>query len=163
MQPLEIGLVVRERRLALGLTPAQLALFATLSPREVAQIEEGAEGECSYVQLFQVLQVLGLRLRLDRPRDFPNALALAARSASTSYAKVLTAPALSAMLESGELCDEFQPHILTLLDEVPVPLVLCALRQVARDSSTPAASMLRHIGRWAVALQATQRGWYGEP
>lgn len=86
------------------------------------------------------------------------ALAIVARSVSTSYKEVLTPTILADILRSGVLPERYAPHLMSLLDEVPLSLV----DQAVSEASTDAVSMAqirRHLGRWAKQWQVCRQVW----
>jgi HTH-type transcriptional regulator/antitoxin HipB len=58
-----IGRQLRERRRALGITQAELAVRSELSRRTITAMEKG-ETDITLTRLLSVLQVLGMQLRL---------------------------------------------------------------------------------------------------
>jgi hypothetical protein len=77
-----------------------------------------------------------------------NALAIAARSVSTSYGDVLTADELAQMLRSGVVPECYQAHLMYLLDETPLPVVLQAVSEAATVDA-PAEKIMEDLRVWA--------------
>ena len=91
-----------------------------------------------------------IQVSIDSLRNAGNALAIAARSISTSYKEVVTAHQLAEMLRSGEAPERFHPHLMALLDETPLPLVIQAVAEAATSEITT-HQINHHLHRWAAA------------
>jgi len=156
----EIGQQIREQRRALGLTQEQLAKLSELSRTTINQMENGTLVDLGYAKLSQLLAVLGLDLQAKPATGLDHALAVAARTASTSYRNTLAPETLANMLASGEAPQEYRPHLLTLLDETPLPVVIKAIQEAAQRS--PAATprkMMQHMAKWADELHSYRAVW----
>lgn len=86
------------------------------------------------------------------------ALAIAARSVSTSYKEVLTPASLAHILRSGIAPERYAPHLMSLLDEVPLPLVARVINEAA-TSTVPASQIRRHLSLWAAQWQVCRQIW----
>jgi len=155
----EIGSDIRKQRLEMGLTQEQLARLTELSRTTINQLENGTLSDLGYAKLSHILSVLGLDLQAQPAKGLQHALAVAARTASTSYKTTLSPEVLVQMLESGEARPEFRPHLMTLLDETPLPVVVKAVHEAARNSSTTSRKMMRHLAAWAEELHAHRTVW----
>jgi len=156
----EIGARIRKQRSALGLTQEQLARLTELSRTTINQLENGTLRDLGYAKLAHILGVLGLDLQAEPAKGLNHALAVAARTASTSYKTPLSPEILAQMLESGEARPEFRPHLMTLLDETPLPVVVKAVYEAAQHSSTVTPrKMIQHLASWAHELHAHRTVW----
>jgi transcriptional regulator with XRE-family HTH domain len=160
MRLAEIGDQIRTQRLEIGLTQEQLANLAELSRTTINQLENGTLHDLGYGKLMHVLGVLGLDLQAQPAKGLQHALAVGARTASTSYKISLSPEILAHMLESGESRPEFRPHLMTLLDETLLPVVVKAVHEVAQNSSTlTSRQMIRHLATWADEQQTSRAVW----
>lgn len=160
MRLYEIGELIKRQRIALGLTQQQVARLAELSRTTVNQIENGTLNDLGFAKLTHLLGILGLDLQAHPAKGPSRALEIAARTASTSYQPALTAQALAVMFKTGELQDEYRPHLTTLLDETPLPLVIRAIHEVAQGSqATTTRTIMGHMAKWAVELRAHRTVW----
>jgi transcriptional regulator with XRE-family HTH domain len=156
----EIGQRIREQRRALGLTQEQLARLSELSRTTINQMENGTLVDLGYTKLSNLLSLLGLDLHAQPATGLNHALEVAARTASTSYKKTLGPEKLAEMLTSGEAPDEYRPHLMTLLDETPLPVVIKAIQEAAQRSPTATPrKMIRHLAKWADELHSYRRVW----
>lgn len=156
----EIGKRIREQRLAMGLTQDQLARMGELSRTTINELENGTLVDLGYARLTNLLGVLCLDLQVQPAKGLGHALIVAARTASTSYKNVLTPDVLVEMLESGRAPAEYHPHLMTLLDETPLPVVLKAIQEAAQRSSTATPrKMMQHMAAWAAEFRSHRAVW----
>ena len=159
MQLREVGMHVHEKRKEFGISQAQLAKLAGLSRTTINQLENGVLEDLGYTKLNHVMGLLGMIFDAsDRVKKSP-ALTTAARAASTSYTKLLNAETLKHILQSGVVPEDFKPHVMTLLDETPVPLVLSAIREASVETNTPAKTVMKHVAAMAKSLHAHRAVW----
>ena len=119
MDLVELGGEIHSKRIEVGLLQEHVAKFAGLSRVTVNQLENGALKDLGYTKLKAVMDILGIGLEPVQRSGLKNALAVAARSVSTSYRDELSPGVLASMLRSGEAPVQFQPHLMPFLDEVP--------------------------------------------
>lgn len=136
----DIGQLVHGRRQALGLSQARLALMSGLSRATINQLETGC-----------LVDLVGLNLDAGTRKGHAHALQSVSQSASVSY-KTLLDPAA---LVDGALPKGITPHIATLLDEVPLSLIVAAVEEVASQSSTPPKLLWKHVFHWAKDLHSS--------
>ena len=86
------------------------------------------------------------------------ALAVVARSVSTSYKEVLAPAILADILRSGIAPERYAPHLMSLLDEVPLPLLSLAIDE-ASTAAVPATQIRHHLGRWAKQWHVCRQVW----
>jgi len=86
------------------------------------------------------------------------ALAIVARSVSTSYEVVLASTVLADILRSGVVPERYAPHLMALLDEVPLPLVARAIDE-ASTISVPVSQIRHHLSLWARQWQVCRKVW----
>lgn len=156
----EIGQRIKEQRRALGLTQEQLARLSELSRTTINQMENGTLVDLGYAKLSHLLAVLGLDLQARPATGLEHALVVAARTASTSYKKPLAPETLAEMLASGDAPDEYRPHLMTLLDETPLPVVLKAIQEtVQRSPAATPRKVMQHMAKWAEELHSYRAVW----
>lgn len=154
----QIGNKVHNQRVQTGLLQEQLAKLAGLSRVTINQLENGTLKDLGYSKLKAVMDILGVGMETVQPTRMKNALTVAARSISTSYRDVLTADMLAKILRSGEAPEQFQPHLMALLDETPLPIVV----QVVAEAATPeiqARKIIKHLGLWAKQWKVGRTVW----
>jgi len=159
----EIGVRVRERREALGLSQELLAKLAGLSRATINQLETGTLNDLGVTKLAALMELVGLRLeatpRASKRASSRHALLMASRTASVSYKTPLEPSQLAKALVTGELPDTLLPHMATLLDEAPLPLVVSAVEEAAERGHVPPKRIWRHLTRWAHELHSPRQVW----
>lgn len=154
----EIGGEIHSKRIQAGLLQEHVAKFAGLSRVTINQLENGTLKDLGYTKLKAVMDVLGLDMETVQPAGLKSALAVAARSVSTSYRDVMTAEMLSTMLRSGVAPEQFQPHLMALLDETPLPVVVKAVAEAATPD-VPAKKIMKHLSLWAKEWKVCRTVW----
>jgi transcriptional regulator with XRE-family HTH domain len=155
----EIGLQVRQRRRALGLSQERLARLSHLSRVTVNQLETRRLEEIGVSKLAALMDLLGLRLQAEQGRAPERALLMATRSASVSYRTPLSPVAFSKALIAGTLPDTIRPQVATLIDEAPLPVLIAAIEEVARESEVSPQRLWRHLVDWARELRSPRPAW----
>ncbi|CAG9215838.1 Transcriptional regulator [Paraburkholderia tropica] len=158
MQLYEIGQAVAQRRAELDLTQAQLAKLAGLSRVTVNQFEAGKVNDLGVNKLIPLLSVLGLELAA-LPRSEQRGLHKATVSANVSYKGHLTERTLAKALASGKIPEGYESQISTILDEVPVPVVVKAVEEAARSSGTPTRQIWKTLATWSKDLHLYRGVW----
>ena len=125
-----LGTRIRQRRKRLGLTQARLAAMTGLSRASINALEAGTT-DLGLAKVLKIVEVLGLELRLGKPRTKPGRwLEAAARSASVSYREALPPTVFAQAAKNGEIPAEYLPHVATLLEEASPTLLVRALNEV---------------------------------
>lgn len=148
MNILEAGNAIQAARLDAGLSQEQLAKFAGLSRVTINQLENGSLDEIGYAKLMNILGILGLDMQIQPARGLKNALSIAARSISTSYRDAVQPESLAQILRSGIVPPIYRAHLSTLLDEIPLPLVVKAVKEAA-TTDMPAKKIMKNLEHWA--------------
>jgi HTH-type transcriptional regulator/antitoxin HipB len=135
----DLGGEIRKVRLARGLTQARLAAEVGLSRKTLNLLENGLVGDLGIRKVFAVLKKLGIDLAIVEPHTGsrrPDYVRMACTTANVSYKSALTEDELVRALLTGKAPPRREPHIRTLLDEAPLPL-LSGLAAEAGRWSTP--------------------------
>jgi transcriptional regulator with XRE-family HTH domain len=155
----DLALIVQSRREALGLSQDRLAKLCGLSRATVNQLENGSLVDLGAAKLLALLSLLGIALDVQAKPAKTNALALLSQTVSVSYREALKPAELSRALVDGHLPGAITPHVATLLDEAPLPLIMGAVEQVARSTHTPPKTLWKHLVQWAQALHSPRAVW----
>lgn len=158
MNLVQLGGEIHNKRVQTGLLQEHVARFAGLSRVTINQLENGTLTDLGYTKLKAVMDILGLDMATIPRSGMKSALAVAARSVSTSYRDVLTPDMLSLMLRSGHAPEQFQPHLMALLDETPLPVVVKAVAEAATPD-VPAKKIMKHLGQWARQWKVCRTVW----
>ena len=157
-----VGELIRARRVALGLSQAQLAGLANLSRTTINLLENGVLNDLGVVKTMQMLDLLGLEFQAVQAYYTANrnALRMASISASVSYKEKLSAEELLKALTSGIIPPKKLPHIGTLLDELPQNMLVAAVEEAAGLSQVQAKKIWSHVYQWAAELQSPRPIWH---
>lgn len=155
----EIGQLVQARRLALGLSQARLASMSGLSRATINQLETGSLVDLGAAKLIALLDLVGINLDAGTRKGHKHALQSVSQSASVSYKTLLDPDALAAAMVDGAIPERLTPHIATLLDEVPLSLIVAAVEEVALSSSKSPKLLWKHLFHWAKDLQSPRGVW----
>jgi transcriptional regulator with XRE-family HTH domain len=155
----EIGLCVRDRREALGLSQDRLAKLAGLSRATINQLETGTLIDLGVAKLAALMDLVGLRLDASARTPSRRGLLMASSTASVSYKVPIQAAQLAEALATGNLPSRLIPHLATFLDEAPLPLVVSAVEEAAERRHVRPKHIWRHLARWARQLKSPRRVW----
>lgn len=156
----QLGTIVRERRVELGLNQTQIAAMSELSRTTVNLLENGSINDIGFAKITNLLSVLGIELQTSNiGQKKCNSLLMASRSSSVSYLETISAEELSNALTTGVVPHNKIPHIATLVDELPVALIVSAVEKAANDSDVAPKKIWGHINRWAMDFQSPRSIW----
>lgn len=150
----------------MGLTQTAVARLAGLSRATVNQLEADAIQDLSLRRTARLLDVLGLTLSIADPRaragkraQSSDALEIAARTASVSYRRSLTAPELRQILLHEEVPAAFKPHVHALLEEAPVSLLAAVVERVHAHDGVERPQVWQRMRELARQLQCSRDLW----
>jgi transcriptional regulator with XRE-family HTH domain len=153
---------VLRRRLELGLTQTALAQIAGISRATVNGLERGQLKNLSLGRLARLLNVIGLKLQYEPSRESTgNIVDLAAQMCSVSYSASMPPLALSDALITGQIPKDYEAHFITLLDELPMPIVVRLVEAVAAHSGQSPSKIWKHLGLWATTFDSPRMEWHG--
>jgi DNA-binding XRE family transcriptional regulator len=154
----QIGDAIHSKRIETGLLQNHLAKFAGLSRVTINQLENGTLKDLGYTKLKAVMDILSLDMETVRTSGMKSALTVAARSVSTSYRDVITPDVLATILRSGVVSEAFQPHLMALLDETPLPVLVNAVAEAA-TLDVPAKKIMKNLSLWAKQWKVCRKVW----
>ena len=161
MELVELGATIRRTRLASGMSQAQMARMAGVSRATINYVETGRSA-IGADALLRILPPLGLSIapspsvagRADRP-----AVELLAASASVSFHETIPVAEVERALVTGAFADPWLPHITTIIDEASNSLLLRAVREIAAQTSLPAAAIWRNLRALAQTVSSPNKRW----
>ncbi len=131
-----MGKLIRIERIAIGISQAELAVLSGLSRVTIGNLESGKLHDLGMQKLGRICTVLGLDLALSsasaKQSDW---LRVAAQTASTGYKAILAPDQLARMLLSGHVQAEYAPHMISLLQEAPKPVLYGAINYTSCDGA----------------------------
>lgn len=154
----QIGNEIHRRRVEIGLLQEHGANLAGLSHLTINQLEKGTLKDLGYAKLKEVIEVLGLEIKIIRSPGLKSPLAVAARSISTSYREVISPDMLATVLRSGVVPEHFWPHLMAFLDETTLPVVVEAVAEAATPT-VPVKKIMKNLSRWAKQWKVCRTVW----
>ena len=164
---LELGQAIHIRRTDMGLTQTALAKLSGLSRATVNQLENGSAADLSLTRASRLLSSLGLSVVISPPRtkrtkvvkSKSSALDIAARTASVSYSRSVTADELCQVITTNVLPEAIQVHMATLLDEAPLSVLAAAVEQVHAEQGLARAQVWKNLRAMATSLKSDRAIW----
>ena len=154
----EIGAEVQSKRLEAGLLQEHVAKLSGLSRVPINQLENGTLSDLGFSKLKGVLDIFGVEISMAPPSGLKSALAVAARSISTSYREIISPETLSEVLRSGEAPERFHPHLMAFLDETPLPVAIRAVTEAATPDSPP-KKIMKNLANWSKQWRTCRTVW----
>ncbi len=152
----ELGFEIRKRRIARGLTQAQLANAAGVSRTTLTQFENGVFGDLGVRKVLALLDQLGLTLSVQAAQTgHPDFIQMACTTANVSFRAKLTEDELIRALLTGKVPARKQPHLRTLLEDAPVVLLDGLISEVGRWSKP--GRIETNLGRIVKQVGAKER------
>jgi transcriptional regulator with XRE-family HTH domain len=153
----ELGYEIRKARLARDLTQAQLAEAARLSRTTLNQLENGLFPDLGVKKVQAILDRLGLDLTVEPAQKArrPDFIQMACTTASVSFKESLAPDELVRVLLSGKVPRDRRPHLRTLLEEAPRPLLEGLVQQVGKWSKP--GKLAANVERIAAELGVSKR------
>lgn len=130
----ELGSVIKEYRVASGLSQNELAALSSVSRSTLIALEKGQLKELGASKLFVITDLLGIGLSYNRKTpSFNDAMDIkkAINSSNVSYYTQLSPELLEKALLEGKIPKGYEGNFLHFIDEVPVPTILGVIRSVA--------------------------------
>ncbi|PUE29130.1 hypothetical protein B9Z39_03385 [Limnohabitans sp. JirII-29] len=156
----ELGVAVHERREALGLSQLQLAKLANLSRTTIVLLERGSLKDLGISKAMVLMDVIGLTLETHPLMHHQKqGLVMASRMASVSYREKLSTKELALAMATGDIPHKRKAHLATLLDEVPVSVLVSAVSEASRKTSVPPKMIWTNLTKWAHHFQSPRSVW----
>jgi len=122
---IELGQRLRQAREEHGLTQAQVARTAKVARETLALLENGLTKELGMRKVLALLGAVGLTIEIvpESQDSRPDYVAMACATANVSYRAELSEDELARALLTGKVPARRAPHLRTLFDEAPLPLL----------------------------------------
>lgn len=162
----ELARLVRQRCDEIGLSAQRLALLAGQRLEVVQALLDATGGDLAIADAESIANAVGLALGVlgsgnaMAGREEYNAAAVAARTASTSFMKVIPPETLLQAIASGVPSSEYRPHIRALLEEGSIRLLAQLAYEVRDRHGTPASETWQSMRSMALALGCIRPIWH---
>jgi len=161
-----IGLAARTRRSDMGLTQARVAELCDLALATVEQLEAGSIGELDWAHAVRLLSMLGLSVHVSNPRPTRRqrergtpALEVAARSASTSFKKILSAEELCKALLTTTYPRNLMPYVRAFLEEASIALIADVVEQLHHETGISRVELWQRMRDMARTARTARGIW----
>lgn len=160
----EIGGVIRQARLAAGLSQADVAAMVGVSRATLNSLENG-RGDISSLTLLKVAELLSVSVAFEskapkRPKSkTTSGIEMAAASASVSYTSTLPATALAQALTTGVIDYQWYPHVAHFVDEQSDQMIIRVVRDVAENQSIEPRKVWRNARKLAQTVESNHPRW----
>jgi len=160
MKTTELSTHLKNRRLEFDISQAQLARLSGIPQSTISRIEQGYEAVLEQKDLAYLLRIVGLDTTFGEASGLNDCLTSAAQNVSTSYKYTIGPLQLERIFLSGNIPHEFRAHMITLLEETPVPTVVMAVKEACGNNAdlTP-GKVLTRISTWADELNIFRGVW----
>lgn len=159
MNIIEIGQKVAKRRVELGLSQERLAKLSELSRSTIHHLEHGSLNEIGAGKLFKLLELLNIKLTTNDQFIKQHAVEMATQSVSVSYKRKISCEDLERSLITGEIHPDSLPHIATLVDELPLSLIVLLVKEIAESNNISPKKIWSHIYGWANTFKSPRLAW----
>ena len=153
MRLAEIGARIRDARISLDLTQAELAERVGISRPTLNQLENGLVRDLGAAKVLRLLDAVGLQpLLISAPSRRPtDHVALAVASANVGFKTALTEDELVRALLTGVAPERKRPHLRRLLEDSPPTIIRNLQEQVGKW--TKPGKVQRNLARLARSLE----------
>lgn len=159
----ELGSVIKEYRIASGLSQNELAALSSVSRSTLIALEKGRLKELGASKLFAITNLLGIGLFYNRKPPALNDtkdIKKAINSSNVSYYTQLSPELLEKALLEGKIPAGYEGNFLHFIDEVPVPTILGVIRSVAARKHKKPKEIWRKAYTLARQVKSPRSLWH---
>ncbi|MEQ1488857.1 MAG: helix-turn-helix transcriptional regulator [Methylotenera sp.] len=159
----EIGLQIKQYRLASGLTQSELAKLAHLSRATLIALEKGQLKELGASKLFQLMKLLDVKLSLETQQSnwaSNDYIKKVTNSANVSYKSMINANILSNALINAQIPKGYEGQFLQVIDESSPEIMLGLVRSIAATSHEKPRKIWLNILHLAQQMQSPAELWH---
>lgn len=152
-----IGKIIKQERIACGLSQKALAAASHISRVTIVNLEKGKVGDIGVIKLSEIADIVGKPIfssgnKLD-------CLQMILGHINTSYKTTMNADDLVSVMLNGKLMTGFEGQIFHLLDEAPTSLVSGAVKQLASQKCVSAKQIWKNLAKLAIEIQSPKEFW----
>lgn len=152
-----IGTIIKQGRMACGLSQKALAEASHLSRVTIVNLENGKVGDIGAVKLSELADIVGKPIfSSGKPMDFVQMLL---GSINTSYKSIMTKAQLELVMLNGEKLDGFEGQIFHLIEEAPASLITGAVKQMAIEKQFKPKQIWKNLARLAQEIGSPNHFW----
>jgi transcriptional regulator with XRE-family HTH domain len=166
MKVATVGSVVRSYRKASGISQKDLAELVGMSRATLNYLESGRDIEIGASKLLALLDVLGVPFGVPTGVDHPaddKVIDQALKAVGGKAGKKISRKVLVEALTSGRVPIGLDKELEQVLEEVPDPAVLAAIRATGASSGLSAQSIWKNARALAKTVGSSRKAWlYGD-
>lgn len=152
-----IGAIIKQERIACGLSQKALAEASHLSRVTIVNLEKGKGGDIGVVKLSEIADIIGKPIfSTGKKMDFVKMLL---GHINTSYKTSMTAKDLEKVMFEGKLLPGFEGQIFHLIDETPTSIISGAIKQLAFQKGVNVKLAWKNIAKLAHQIHSPKKFW----
>jgi transcriptional regulator with XRE-family HTH domain len=152
-----IGNIIKQERIACGLSQKALAEASHLSRVTIVNLENGKVGDIGAVKLSELADIVGKPIFSNaKPMDFVQMLL---GSMNTSYKNIMTKSQFEVMLLNGKAPVGYEGQVFYLIEEASAALISGAVKQMATEKAASPKQIWKNLAKLAQAIASPKPFW----
>lgn len=163
MNLIYIGALIKQYRLASGISQAELAELASISRATLNYLESGKLNELGASKLFSLMDIMGIQFNMAPAKSVSvdeDAIKKAVKSANASYRNALSVDMLAEALGTGKLPQGYEGNMLYFIDELPESMIIETVRAVAARKKIQPRKVWLNTLKLAKQIQSPRPMWH---
>ncbi len=152
-----IGTIIKQERIACGLSQKALAEASHLSRVTIVNLENGKVGDIGAVKLSELADIVGKPIfSTGQSMDFVQMLL---GNINTSYKKTMSKSQLETVMLKGEVADGFEGQVFHLIEEAYAALIAGAVKQLATEKGANPKKIWKNLAKLAQTIESPKQFW----
>lgn len=152
-----IGSIIKEERIACGLSQKALAVASHISRVTIVNLEKGKVGDIGAVKLSEIADIVGKPIFSTKGKmDF---IQMTLGHINTSYQSTMSINDLESLMIDGKLLPGFEGQIFHLIEEAPTSLVSGAIKQISAKKNVNAKLLWKNLSKIAKEIHSPKKFW----
>ena len=157
MNILTIGAIIKNGRVACGLSQKALAAGSHVSRVTIVNLERGKVGDIGALKLSEIAEIIGTPMfSTGIKMDF---VKITLGNINTSYKKSMSISDLEKFMLSGKVQPGLEGQVMHLIDETPTSLVAGAIKQLSANNNVNAKLIWKNLAHVAGEIQSPNKFW----
>lgn len=157
-----IGNLIKQYRLASGLSQNELAEFASISRATLNYLESGRLNELGASKFFKLMELLSIPFSMTALQTGladEAVLKKVVKSANVSYQKPLSQNMLENALCTGKMPQGYEGNMLYFIDELPESMIIESIRAIAAKNNIAPKKVWSNTLALARHAQSPRKIW----
>lgn len=152
-----IGNIIKQERIACGLSQRALAEASHVSRVTIVNLENGKVGDIGAVKLSELADIVGKPIfSSGQSMDF---IQMLLGNINTSYKKTMTKIQLEALMLKGEVSPGFEGQVFHLIEEASPVLIAGAVKHLASEKMTSPKGIWKNLAKLAQEIESPKQFW----